>query len=62
MNFERKHFKMATKFKMAARHECFIIQSFKTLDLETSIHYKNIVEVIFFSKLQNGAQPFLNRF
>jgi hypothetical protein len=69
MNFEKLHFKMVEKFKMAARPEFSIIQSnfIKNFDLKTSIHKKNG------GVIQDGAtnhcfilsglaQPFLNRF
>jgi hypothetical protein len=76
MNSEKKHIKMAEKFKMVTSQ--FSSKSFKILDLETSIHKKNGRNNLF-SKLQNGgaiqdgttshcfilsalAQPFLNRF
>jgi hypothetical protein len=46
LNFEKYHFKMAKKLKMAAKHECqFSSTLFETLDLKTSIHKKNIVEI-----------------
>jgi hypothetical protein len=56
MNIEKQPFKIAEKFKMAARHECSIIQSksFETLDLETSTHKKNIVKVTFYN---SGSPP-----
>jgi hypothetical protein len=53
MNFEKSTSKWPTT--NVPYFSKYSSKSFETLDLVTSIHKKNIVEVIIFRKLQNGG-------